>query len=118
MNCCCDSGITNDLKIEGDVGADPIWCNRCGCNLDIEDVPVSNELAEELSDWAKSYGTWIDWEQDKLLPHGNQLEKEFNQRGYFLTGKVKQEFSRNYKITFIPSASTGIYSHHEKNFES
>lgn len=83
MNCCCDSGITNDLKIEGDIGADPIWCNRCGCNLDIEDVPVSNELAEELSEWARSYGTWIDWNKINCFPTALNWKISLIKEGFF-----------------------------------
>ncbi|HWO97759.1 MAG TPA: hypothetical protein VNM45_15775 [Bacillus sp. (in: firmicutes)] len=110
MNCCCESGETNELKIEGDVGADPIWCNRCGCNLDIEDVPISNELADELSSWAMKYGEWIDWNIDKLLPNGVKMEDEFNKIGFDLTRKVKQELEGNYKVKYSPSTSARFYA--------
>ena len=109
MNCCCSSRETNDLKIEGDVGADPIWCNRCGCNLDMEDVSLSEALAKELSIWAMNYGRWIDWELDELLPGGTQLENQFNQEGLVLTEKVKQEIGGNYHMKFVPSTSAGFY---------
>ncbi|WP_374722894.1 hypothetical protein [Peribacillus tepidiphilus] len=110
MNCFCESGETNDLKIEGDVGTDPIWCNRCGCNLDIEDVPISDELTEELSNWAMKYGEWIDWDKDKLLPNGIGLEDEFNQIGLELTEKVKQELGDKYKVKYSPSRSARSYA--------
>ena len=110
MNCCCDSGETDDLKIEGDVGADPIWCNTCGCNVDIEDLPVSVELAEELSGWAMKYGKWIDWDEDSLKDKGIEMEGEFNKMGVALTERVKQEVGGNYKITFSPSTSARYYS--------
>ncbi|WP_068672134.1 hypothetical protein [Oceanobacillus sp. Castelsardo] len=116
MNCCCNNGETNDLKIEGDVGADPIWCNRCGRNLDIEDVPISASLQEELSSWAVRYGEWIDWELDKLLPNGTQLEDKFNRIGLVLTEKVKQEIGGNYKIKFIPSTSARFYAKSQNGF--
>lgn len=45
-----------ELKIEGKVGAAPIWCNRCGCNLDIEDIPIPIELIRELKKWVNMYG--------------------------------------------------------------
>jgi len=114
MNCCCDSGKTNDLKIEGDVGADPIWCNKCGCNLDMDDVLISDGLAEELSSWAMKYGEWIDWEIDKLLPNGMELEDEFNQIGVALTEKLKREIDGKYKIKFMPSTSARFYAQKEK----
>jgi len=116
MNCCCDSGKTNDLKIEGDVGADPIWCNRCGCNLDIEDVPISDGLTEELLSWAMKYGEWIDWNKDKLLPNGIEIEDNFNQIGLVLTEKVKQELDGKYKIKFTPSTSARFYAKGQNGF--
>lgn len=116
MNCCCDSGETNDLKIEGDVGADPFWCNRCGCNLDLEEVLISDRLKEELLSWATMYGEWIDWDIDKLLPNGVELEDKFNQIGFALTKEVKQEFGGKYHIKFIPSASARSYVHRQNGF--
>jgi hypothetical protein len=107
-------GETNDLKLEADVGADPIWCNRCGSNLEIEEVPISNELAEELSSWVRKYGKWIDWEKDKLLPNGIEMEDEFNQKGVILVEKLKQESRGNYKIKFMPSTSARFYAKQTK----
>ncbi|PMC36677.1 hypothetical protein CJ195_14710 [Bacillus sp. UMB0899] len=110
MNCCCESGETNDLKIEGDVGADPIWCNKCGCNIDMEDLPVSVELADELSEWALKYGEWIDWDKDRLRNNGIEIEEEFNKLGVVLAERVKQEIGNNYKIKFCPSTSARLYT--------
>lgn len=110
MKCCCNSGETKDIKIEGDVGADPFWCNRCGCNMDIEEVPISYELAKELSSWAMKYGEWIDWSEDKLLPNGIELEDEFNQTGIILTEKVRKELSDSYTIHYSLSTSARFYA--------
>jgi transcription elongation factor Elf1 len=41
MNCSSEQIDTCNLKVEGDVGADPIWCDLCGHNLDIEEIPLS-----------------------------------------------------------------------------
>lgn len=110
MKCFCDSGATKELKIEGDVGADPVWCNRCGCNLNIEDIPISHELAEELSSWVMKYGEWIDWDKDRLLLNGIALEDEFNQEGIALTEKVRKELGDKYKIRYSLSTSARGYS--------
>lgn len=40
MRCFCEHNETNDLKIEADVDSDPIWCNQCGSNFDIEEAPI------------------------------------------------------------------------------
>ncbi|BAU29819.1 hypothetical protein DFP93_11297 [Aneurinibacillus soli] len=105
MNCFCEGGETNDLKIEGDIGADPVWCNKCGCNLNIEDIPISSELANELLSWAMKYGEWIDWDIDKWVPNGIELENSFNQMGIILCEKVRQELGDKYKVIYLPSAS-------------
>jgi len=116
LNCCCDIGGTNDLIVEADVGADPIWCNRCRCNLPKEEVPISNVLAEELSSWVRKYGKWIDWDKDKLVPNGVELEDEFNKKGVTLVDKLKQEIEGNYKIKFMPSTSARFYAKKTKWF--
>lgn len=110
MNCFCKSGETNELKLEGDVGADPIWCNKCGCNLDIEDVPISHELKDGLSYWVLGYGRWIDWNKDRLFPNGKEMEDSFNQMGVALTEKVKQELGDKYKVKYSPSTSARFYA--------
>ena len=112
----CRSGEAKEFKIEGDVGVGPIWCNQCGCNLDIEDIPISEELAEELSLWAAKYGEWIDWKIDKLLPNGIELEDKFNQIGVALTEKLKRELGGKYKMTFMPSSSARFYAQSERSF--
>ncbi|MEW5548939.1 hypothetical protein ABGT22_02995 [Peribacillus frigoritolerans] len=63
MECFCEQKETYELKVEGDVGADPIWCNQCSCNLDIG--PISDTLTNELIEWVNRYGEWIDWDEDK-----------------------------------------------------
>lgn len=40
MNCLCEQKETYVLKIVGDAGADPVWCQQCGCNVDLENVPI------------------------------------------------------------------------------
>lgn len=44
----CKCEFTNSFKIEADFGADPIWCNQCGWNLDIEEFPLTDNLKVEL----------------------------------------------------------------------
>ncbi|MEK3798075.1 hypothetical protein MHI18_07305 [Peribacillus sp. FSL H8-0477] len=108
MECICEKK-SFDLKIAGDVGADPIWCNRCGCNLDIEDIPISIELIRELKEWINMYGEWIDWDKDILLSNGIQLEEEHNEKGLNLTEKIKDELKGEYKIIFSPSTTVRTY---------
>jgi hypothetical protein len=109
MKCFCEQKETYNLKIEGDVGADPIWCNKCGCNLDFEEVPISNELKDQLMGWIMKYGDWIDWSKDKLVPNGVELEEEHNKIGRELTKKVKKELGEKYVIEFSPATMAESY---------
>ena len=110
MECFCDEEVTYSLKIEGDVGADPIWCNECMCNLELEDLSISDELKSRLWKWMRAYGTWIDWEKDKIVPNGIELEAEHNQQGEKLTEKVKREIDGKYKIRFSASTMARSYN--------
>nr|WP_047155484.1 hypothetical protein [Aneurinibacillus tyrosinisolvens] len=110
MQCFCEEKETHELKIEGDVGADPIWCNQCGCNLDLDEIPISNELKGELMEWVINYGKWIDWDNDKLLLNGIKLEEEHNKIGAELIVKIKEELGEKYKIRFSPSTIARHYA--------
>jgi len=110
MRCFCKNGKTFDLKVEGDVGADPIWCSQCGCNLDIEEIPISEDLKDELVIWAMQYGKWIDWDKDMLYSNGIELENEHNKLGQILTEKVRKELGDKYKVSFSPSSSARMYA--------
>ncbi|WP_085994204.1 hypothetical protein [Oceanobacillus senegalensis] len=109
MRCLCKQKETNELKVEGDVGADAIWCNRCNCNLDIQEVPLSLGLKSELMKWIGKHGDWIDWEKDKIVPNGIKLEDEHNKQGMILTEKVQKELGVKYKVSFSPSTFARVY---------
>lgn len=109
MDCCYKSGKTINLKLEGDIGSDPIWCKLCGCNLDSEDLPISKELANNLTNWAFQYGKWIDWEADKLLPYASEREKQFNENGLILTEKLQRELGVSYTVDYVPSLTVKMY---------
>lgn len=99
--CTCD--VTYDLRVEADIGADAIWCNKCLCNFEITYVPISNKLRSELAEWISKYGEWIDWANDGIVPNGIELEEVHNKQGVKLTEKVKKELEGKYKVSFKPS---------------
>lgn len=113
MHCFCKQKETYELKIEGDVGADPIWCNQCSCNFDLEDILISKELKSELMEWVTKYGEWIDWDIDKLIPNGIEMEEEHNQQCAKLTKKVKEELKEKYRIKFSPSTMARSYANNK-----
>jgi hypothetical protein len=83
----CKCEFTNSLKIEADFGGDPIWCNQCGWNLDIEDFPLTDDLKVELDQWNSLY--------KKISIN------EHNSIGEHLTEKVKEELGNEYTIVLI-----------------
>ncbi|MGI8314264.1 hypothetical protein [Halobacillus mangrovi] len=109
LKCLCKQQKTNELKVEGDVGADPIWCNRCNCNLDIEDTPIELDLKLELMKWIGKYGEWIDWDNGGIVPNGVKLEEEHNKEGLKLTEKVQKELEGKYNVLFSPSTFAKEY---------
>ena len=74
MECGCGVNKVLEFKVEADIGADPIWCNKCGYNLDIEDFKISKNLEEKLMNWISQYGKWIDWTTDTLVPNAAEME--------------------------------------------
>jgi len=110
MICFCDEREVFSLKIEGDVGADSIWCDECYSNLEIEDIPISKNLKVKLKNWVQEYGKWINWHKDVLCPNGLQLEDEHNKLGQLLTEEVRKELGPEYKIRFSPSSSAKMYA--------
>lgn len=111
MHCgICDEETTFKLKVEGDVGADAIWCDECYCNFDIYEIPISNELKVRLAKWMQQYGEWIDWNKDVLCSKGIQMEDEHNKMGELLTEEVLKELGDKYKVRFSPSSSARMYA--------
>lgn len=99
----CGCNKTYDLKVEADIGADALWCNKCYCNFNIGDFSISNDLKDELSQWILQYGKWIDWDNNGILPNGVDLEEIHNEEGLKLTEKVQKELAGKYKVSFSPS---------------
>lgn len=106
----CGCNKIYDLKVEADIGADALWCNKCYCNLNIEDFSISNDLKVRLSQWILQYGKWIDWENDGIFPNGVKLEKTHNEEGLKLTEKVQKELKGKYKVSFSPSTFAQKYT--------
>jgi hypothetical protein len=88
LNDVCNCEFTNSFKLEADFVADPIWCNVCGWNLDIDDFPLTDNLKNDLYQWTEQY---------KKIPINEHIAI-----GQNLTEKVKEELGSEYRIIFIP----------------
>jgi transcription initiation factor TFIIIB Brf1 subunit/transcription initiation factor TFIIB len=116
VECFCEQKQTNEIKVEADFCADPIWCKKCGCVLDLHLFTISSELKNDLMNGMLQYGEWINFETDTLVENGIKLEDKHNEIGINLTDKVKKEVGHKYKITFIPSSSARTYANKDKLF--
>lgn len=99
----CNCEKLAQIKIEADVGADPLWCTVCGYNLEMDEFGLSDSLKEQLRAWIDDYGSWVNWESDSLIEGGEIIEKEHNELGLELTEKVKKELKGKYEVVFSPS---------------
>lgn len=95
--CACSS--LRELKIEGDYGADALWCDVCGYNLDLAEIDISPSLKEAFYDWAHAYGEWMD--EDTETPKSNAHEEvaRHNETGQMLMKALEKELP-NYEIFF------------------
>ncbi|WP_211233941.1 hypothetical protein [Salibacterium aidingense] len=104
MLCFCEKNDRSELRVEADVAVDPVWCNRCSYNLELEDLPLSEALKTELMNWVLRYGEWIDWDHDdRLVPGGLVLETAHNKEGKRLTERVQQELGADFRVVFRSS---------------
>lgn len=103
MQCFCKNQ-TYSLKIEADFVADPVWCNECNCNIDMEDLPLSEQLKNDLHLWSLVFGSWRDKETDKLVKDAYAIINQYNNRGLELTERVKEELGNKYSVLYVPSA--------------
>lgn len=103
MTTLCGCKETTKLKVEADMGADPIWCAVCNYNLDLEEIELSAELAKDLFIWVNDYASWVDWETETLIEGQEAVEADHNQRGEELTKLAQQELNGQYEVEFKSS---------------
>ena len=94
LECFCKEE-SYDLMLEADYGADPIWCKKCGCNLNIDDIPLSRELKKELVNWVQNYCKSVIDESEYIYETSHQ----HNINGLKLLDKVQKELGDKYKIS-------------------
>ena len=98
LKCFCKEE-SYDLILEADYGADAIWCKKCRCNLDIDDIPLSQELKEEIQTWVMSYSESVLDESEYIY----EVAQQHNRNGLKLLEKVQKELGFKYKISYKSS---------------
>ncbi|MFJ7840162.1 hypothetical protein ACIQXG_11825 [Lysinibacillus sphaericus] len=92
MGSLCNCKELVQIKVEADIGADPLWCKVCGFNVDMEKMEISDSLKIQLR-------SWINWDSNSLIVGGENLEKQHNEIGPRLTEKTMSEI-KNKKLFF------------------
>lgn len=102
MECGCNEP-TKKLLLEGEYGADPVWCAGCQYNIELDELPLNEEMQDALLDWGNAYGQWVDLEEGVFIEGGEQMEAEHNKQGEFLAKKLTLALN-GYHVQFNPSA--------------
>lgn len=98
MQCFCKEE-SYDLVVEADFGADPIWCGKCGCNLNLEEIPLTEKLKDELMSWVQAYSKSVIDESEYIY----EVTHQHNKDGIKLAEKVKSELGDKYTISYKAS---------------
>ena len=101
MDCGCKT-TTTQLLLEGEYGADPVWCAVCQYNIELDELPIPEELMDELLDWGNRYGQWVDLEQGVFVEGGEAMEAAHNKAGELLAKKLQMALSGG-KVSFNAS---------------
>ena len=101
MECGCKQQTTR-LLVEGEFGADPVWCAECQYNIELDELAIPNELMDELLHWGNRFGEWIDIEQNTMLENGDALHAAHNEEGTRLAKKLQLALA-GVTVTFQPS---------------
>ena len=102
MECGCKTE-TKQLFLEGEYGADPVWCSVCEYNIELDDLPVSEDLLQELLEWGNRFGEWIDLETNAFVVGGEALEATHNKQGALLAKKLQIALA-GVTVSFNPAA--------------
>ncbi|MBA4536816.1 hypothetical protein H1Z61_06560 [Bacillus aquiflavi] len=114
----CNCKQLKSIKLEADIGAEPIWCLECGYNLDLDGLRITDDLLREIEHWSSIYGEWIDWDSDTLKPNASELEYKHNSIGENLANKLAAQLNGKYKIKFSPSSIARKYLEHFRELRS
>lgn len=88
----CGCKETRFIRVETEVGADPLWCGTCLYNLDLDLVEICDSLKGEFYKWNAELTRNPNFNLDKLEQH-NRVGKE-------LTARLKEELGSRYTIEF------------------
>ncbi len=91
MQCYCKKQVYY-LRFEASLVSDPICCDKCGCSVDIDSIPLTAELKSELRAWIKDYNKLSEGEikpKDVI-----EFLQHHSEHGLMLKEKIKKELGK------------------------
>jgi hypothetical protein len=101
ITCSCKEQ-THEITVEADYMADPFWCSNCKCNLDPNEIPVSDQLREELNKWMLDFQKVLFFSESGIETIDEEFKQKYIKRGMELTEEVKKELEGEFYVTYKP----------------
>ncbi|NMM63368.1 hypothetical protein HBE96_11900 [Clostridium sp. P21] len=100
MQCGCKDK-TNILKVQGNRDlVSPIWCDKCGWNIKLDELQISNELKSELISWNLCYRKLINPKTGEYIDNWIEFREQYDRRGCKLSERLQLELKEEYIIRF------------------
>jgi hypothetical protein len=101
--------MTIKIKLMADYACDPLWWiegDKVG-NIDLETLPISQELIQKLREWATIYSNTLNWDDPaNSVGFINEEEKyAFVKQGYQLADQLVKELGNNYSVFYFNEMS-------------
>lgn len=97
MFCC-----SKNLRIKAETCADPVWCAICGANLELDELPLSKGLINELWNWNLQYHRWLEEHNYDYSTLDLEFVIQHNDWGLKLTERVQVEIGSEFQVSFCP----------------
>lgn len=95
MQCYCKEQVYY-LRFEASLVSDPIRCDKCGCSVDIDGMPLTAELKSELGAWIKDYNKLSEGE---IKPKDVfEFLQQHSEHGLNLKEKTKKELGKRHIV--------------------
>ena len=91
---------TSPVRIDYSNGYDD-WFDKFGSRISPEDLPLSQELIDEIWAWTEIYDTFLDWDDPKNpVEIDPKVETDFWNQGEVIGQKLQAELGDDYLVSY------------------
>ncbi len=87
------------VTVMADYRAFPLWSGERNGMLSPDALQLTDVLRDELVRWSADYDRWLS--ANGYCWPSEQVQTDWNERGYALAGRVAQELGSSYKVVFF-----------------